>query len=72
MRRWRRRHVEATLVSAPIRAQRQMVSQIYSPALVVRTFPGPPVTISLAYARIRYQVVGQRQWIVAPSLELPN
>jgi hypothetical protein len=72
MRRLRRRHVAATFVRAPFRARQQMVSQIYSPALVVRIFPGPPVTFSLAYARIRYQVMGQRQWIVAPSLELPD
>jgi hypothetical protein len=70
MRRLRRRHVAATLVKAPISVQRRTVSQIYSPPLVVRIFPGPPVTISLAYARIRYQVTGQRQWIVAPGLEL--
>lgn len=72
MRRLRRRHVATTLVKAPIRAQRRMVSQIYNPPLVVRIYPGPPVTFSLAYARIRYQVTRQRQWIVAPGLELPD
>jgi len=70
MRRFRRRHLAESLVKTPIRTQRQMVSQIYSPALVVRIFPGPPVTFSLSYARICYQVTGQRQWIVVPGLEL--
>ena len=72
MRRLRRRHVAATFIKSPIRAQRRMVSQIYSPPLVVRIFPGPAVTLSFAYARIRYQVTGLRQWIVAPSLQLPD
>jgi len=71
MRRLRRRNLAKSFVKAPIRAQWQMVSQIFSPTLVVRIFPGPPVTSSLVYARVRYELTGQRQWIVPPILEPP-
>ena len=72
MRRMRPRHLERSLVRTTLGARQQLMSQIYRPALVVRIFPGPPVNFSLVYARIRYQVTGQRQRIVAPSLELPD
>lgn len=48
------------------------MSQIYRPALVVCIFPGPSVISPLIYARVRYELTGLRQWIVAPTLELPD
>ena len=70
MRRVRRRRVATTLIKAPICAQRRVVSQIYSPPLVVRIVPGPPMTSPLVYARTWCEWIGQRQWLVAPTLEL--
>jgi hypothetical protein len=35
-----------------------------------RIVPGPAITPLTAFGRIRYARTGQRQWIVAPTLEL--
>ena len=72
MGRMRPRHLEQSLVSTTLGARQQLMSQIYRPALVVRIFPGPPVTSPLVYARVRYELTGRRQWIVAHTLELPD
>jgi hypothetical protein len=37
---------------------------------LVRIVPGPAGASPLVLARIRYELTGQRQWIVAPTLEL--
>jgi hypothetical protein len=50
--------------------QQMLIEWMHERPLVVRIHPDPPVTSSLAYARIRYELTGQRQWIVAPTLEL--
>jgi hypothetical protein len=49
-----------------------MMSQMCSATLAVRNFPCPPVISPTVYARIWYELTGQRQWLVAPSLELPD
>lgn len=72
MRRLRRRDLATTLVSAPPAARQQLFSQIFNPPVNIRVIPGPLVTSPVVYARIRYQVTRQRQWIVAPTLKPPN
>jgi hypothetical protein len=38
--------------------------------LAVRIVPGPPVISPVVYARTWYELTGQRQWIVALTVEL--
>lgn len=60
----------ADLFAAPGSEPHQMLDALYGCTLAVRIFPGPPVVSPIVYARTWYELTGQRQWIVAPTLEL--
>ncbi len=60
----------ADLLAARGSEAQQMLDALYGCTLPVRIVPGPPVVSPMVYARIWYELTGQRQWIVAPGLEL--
>jgi hypothetical protein len=57
---------------APGNETQQMLNALHDCTLAVRIVPGPPIISPLVYARIRYEMTGQRQWIVATTVELLN
>lgn len=69
MSRFRRRHMAASLLKTPHVEQQQLLDRVRGRTLAVRIFPGPPVSSPIVYARVWYELTGQRQWFVAPTLE---
>jgi hypothetical protein len=65
-----RRREMAALLLAPGNETKQMRATLQGHAWAVRIVPGRPVVSPIVYARTWYEWTGQRQWIVAPSLEL--
>jgi hypothetical protein len=59
----------AHLIVAPGSEAQQMLDALHGCTSAMRIVPGPPVVSLIAYARIWYEWTGQRQWIVAPTLE---
>jgi len=62
----------AVLLMPPGNETQQMLDALHDCTLAARIVPGPPVVSPLVYAHIRYQLTGQRQWIVAPTVQLLN
>jgi hypothetical protein len=62
----------AALLTAPGNETQQMLFALQGRAWAVRIVPSPPVISPLVYAHTWYEWTGQRQWLAAPTLELPD